>query len=125
MPLRLVYSVFLRERVAANRIIVISSRNSAFELPARSASLVAQCYYFRFAVRTVEQAQTYWNLLEKVPPKTLKLTRYDDEIFEHTLKAFPELADDEHIKLTKIDEELMKSEDGKRRWREFSESSVT
>jgi len=76
----------------------------------------------QFAVRTVEQAQTYWNLLEKVPPRTLKLTRYDDDIFEHALAVFPELAEEEYIKLTKIDEDWMKSEDGKRRWREFSES---
>jgi len=69
----------------------------------------------------VEQAQTYWNLIEMISPKTLKLTKYDDEIFEHTLKAFPELSDDEHANLIKINEEWMKSEDGKRRWREFCE----
>jgi len=76
----------------------------------------------QFAVRAVEQAQTYWNLLEKFPPTTLKLTRYDDEIFEHALKDFPELAEENYQKLTKIDEDWMKSEDGKRRWRDFSES---
>lgn len=79
---------------------------------------------FRFAVRTVEQAQTYWNLLEKIPPKTLKLTRYDDEIFEHALRVFPELAEEEYRKLNKIDEDWMKSADGKQRWREFCESLV-
>jgi len=76
----------------------------------------------QFAVRAVEQAQTYWNLLEKFPPTTLKLTRYDDEIFEHALKDFPELAEENYQKLTKIDEDWMKSEDGKRRWRDFCES---
>jgi len=75
----------------------------------------------RFAVRAVEQAQTYWNLVEKISPKTLRLTKHDEEIFEHTLKAFPELSEDEHAKLIKIDEDWMKSEDGKRRWREFCE----
>ena len=79
---------------------------------------------FRFAVLAVEQAQTYWNLLEKFPPRTLKLTNFDDEIFEHTLKAFPELAEDDYSKLIKIDEDWMKSEDGKQRWREFCESLV-
>jgi len=76
----------------------------------------------QFAVVAVEQAQTYWNLLEKFPPRTLKLTKYDDDIFEHTLKAFPELAEEEYKNLTRIDEEWMKSEDGKRRWRDFCES---
>ena len=79
---------------------------------------------FRFAVLAVEQAQTFWNLLEKFPPRTLKLTSLDDEIFEHTLKAFPELAEDDYSKLTKIDEDWMKSEDGKKRWRDFCESLV-
>ncbi|KAF8622409.1 hypothetical protein AX15_007056 [Amanita polypyramis BW_CC] len=73
----------------------------------------------QFAVKAVEQAQTYWNILEKVPPKTLKLTKYDDEIFEHTMKAFPELAEPPHEKLIKLDEDWMKSADGKKRWREF------
>ncbi|KAK2463335.1 hypothetical protein APHAL10511_004646 [Amanita phalloides] len=73
----------------------------------------------QFAVKAVEQAQTYWNLLEQVPPTNLKLTKYDDEIFEHTLKTFPEFADPPHDKLIKLDEEWMKSPDGKNRWREF------
>ncbi|KAF9484291.1 DUF757-domain-containing protein [Pholiota conissans] len=76
----------------------------------------------QFAVKAVEQAQTYWNLLEKVEPKDLKLTKYDDEIFDHMMKTFPELADPPYEKLTKIDEDWMKSADGKKRWREFIES---
>ena len=75
----------------------------------------------RFAVREVEQAQTYWNLLEKVNPKELKLTKLDDEIYEHTMKTFPELAEPPHDKVTKIDEDWMKSEEGKTRWRDFME----
>ncbi|KJA21310.1 hypothetical protein HYPSUDRAFT_42162 [Hypholoma sublateritium FD-334 SS-4] len=76
----------------------------------------------QFAVKAVEQAQTYWNLLEKVEPKDLKLTKYDDEIFDHLMKTFPELATEPYEKLTKIDEDWMKSNDGKKRWREFIES---
>jgi hypothetical protein len=45
--------------------------------------------------------------------------RYDDEIFEHTMKTFPELAENDHAKLIVIDEEWMKSKDGKDRWRDF------
>ncbi|KZT11818.1 DUF757-domain-containing protein [Laetiporus sulphureus 93-53] len=73
----------------------------------------------QFAVKAVEHAQTYWNLLEKVPPKELRLTKLDDEIFEHTMKDFPELAEDNYAKLVKLDEEWMKSPEGKERWRQF------
>ncbi|KAJ7614123.1 DUF757-domain-containing protein [Roridomyces roridus] len=76
----------------------------------------------QFAVKAVEQAQTYWNLLEKVQPKELKLTKLDDEIFEETMKTFPELAEDNYAKLTKLDEEGMKNPEGKERWRLFIES---
>ncbi|KAF8179911.1 DUF757-domain-containing protein [Pholiota molesta] len=68
-----------------------------------------------FAVKAVEQAQTYWNLLEK-------LTKYDDEIFEHMMRDFPELAEAPYDKVVKIDEDWMKSAEGKKRWREFIES---
>ncbi|KXN83809.1 hypothetical protein AN958_01045 [Leucoagaricus sp. SymC.cos] len=75
----------------------------------------------QFAVRAVEHAQIYWNLIEKILPSLLKLTKLDDEIFEHTMKTFPELAEPPHEKLTKLDEDWMKSDDGKKRWREFIE----
>ncbi|KAH9997023.1 polysaccharide biosynthesis-domain-containing protein [Russula vinacea] len=73
----------------------------------------------QFAVKAVEHAQTYWNLLEKIPPRSLKLTKYDDEIFEHTLREFPEFAAAPHTSLNKLDEEWMKSKEGKERWRVF------
>jgi len=76
----------------------------------------------QFAVKAVEQAQTYWNLLEKVEPKDLKLTKYDDEIFDHLMKTFPELNEPPYEKLVKIDEDWMKSEEGKKRWRDFMEA---
>ena len=47
--------------------------------------------------------------------------RIDDEIFEHTLKALPELAVPPYDNLVKVDEEWMKSPDGKERWRNFIE----
>lgn len=49
----------------------------------------------------------------------LRLSSIDDEIFEHTMKAFPELAEEPYEKLTKLDEDWMKSNQGKKRWREF------
>ncbi|PPQ68794.1 hypothetical protein CVT26_001709 [Gymnopilus dilepis] len=76
----------------------------------------------RFAVKAVEQAQTYWNLLEKVEPKDLKLTKYDDEIFDHLMATFPELNEPPYEKISKLDEDWMKSPEGKKRWRDFIES---
>ena len=52
-------------------------------------------------------------------------TRIDDEIFEHTMKTFPELSENAYEKLIKLDEEWLKSEEGKQRWRAFVESCVT
>jgi hypothetical protein len=45
--------------------------------------------------------------------------RHDDEIFEHTLREFPEFADAPHTGLIKLDEDWMKSKEGKERWRAF------
>jgi len=76
----------------------------------------------QFAVKAVEHAQTYWNLLEKVPPRNLRLTKLDDEIFAHTMLEFPELAENDYEKVTKLDDEWMKSTTGKERWRKFIQS---
>lgn len=57
---------------------------------------------------------TYWSILEKVPGSKLRLTKYDDEIHEHFNKEFP----DYDLKAT-INEDDMKSKEGKERWREF------
>lgn len=43
----------------------------------------------------------------------------DDEIFEHTIATFPEFNAEEHVKLLKLDEDWLKSEEGKKRWRDF------
>jgi len=73
----------------------------------------------QFAVKAVEHAQTYWNLLEKIPPRELRLTKLDDEIYEHAISTFPELTANDYAGFVKLDEDWMKSEDGKKRWREF------
>jgi len=73
----------------------------------------------QFAVKAVEQAQTYWNLLEKIPPRQLKLTKLDDEIYEHTTTDFPELFENANSTLINLDEDWIKSADGKERWRKF------
>ncbi|OAL06001.1 DUF757-domain-containing protein [Phaeosphaeriaceae sp. SRC1lsM3a] len=67
-----------------------------------------------FAVKVVQHIETYWKILEKVPGSKLRLTKLDDEIYEHFKKDFPEF----DPKAT-IDEDEMKSKEGKERWRKF------
>jgi hypothetical protein len=62
----------------------------------------------------VQHIETYWKILQKVPGSKLRLTKLDDEIYEHFKKEFPDF----DPKAT-IDEEEMKSKDGKERWRKF------
>lgn len=57
---------------------------------------------------------TYWAILEKMRGSKLRLTRIDDEIFEHFKRDFPDF----DTRVT-IDENAMKSKDGKERWRNF------
>lgn len=57
---------------------------------------------------------TYWSILEKLPGSKLRLTKYDDEILEHFNKDFPDF----DVKGT-INEDEMKSKEGKERWRNF------
>ncbi|CAE6510216.1 unnamed protein product [Rhizoctonia solani] len=72
----------------------------------------------QFAVKAVEHAQTYWQLLEAIPPKALKLTKIDDEIYNDFLEQFPEYkADPSTIEV--IDEDALKSKDNKLRWNKF------
>jgi hypothetical protein len=62
----------------------------------------------------VQHIETYWKILEKVPGSKLRLTKLDDEIYEHFKKEFPEF----DPKAT-IDEDEMKSKEGKEKWRKF------
>ena len=57
---------------------------------------------------------TYWAILEKMPGSKLRLTKYDDEIFDHFNREFPDF----DLKAT-INEDDMKSKDGKEQWRNF------
>lgn len=68
----------------------------------------------QFAVKAVHQMTVYWGILEKMPGSKLRLTRIDDEILEHFKKEFPDFDPAEEI-----DEDKMKSKDGKERWRNF------
>ncbi|EFY91495.1 DUF757 domain-containing protein [Metarhizium acridum CQMa 102] len=68
----------------------------------------------QFAVKVVQHMQTYWSILEKVKGSTLRLTKMDDEIYDHLKEAFPEFDP-----AATVDEDEMKSKEGKERWRNF------
>lgn len=68
----------------------------------------------QFAVKTVQQMTVYWGILEKVPGSKLRLTRIDDEILDHLHREFPGFDPAETL-----DEDKMKSKEGKEKWRNF------
>ncbi|TKA77578.1 hypothetical protein B0A49_02832 [Cryomyces minteri] len=68
----------------------------------------------QFAVKTVQHMTTYWAILEKVRGSKLRLTKLDDEIYEHFKKEFPDFDP-----TVTIDEDQMKSKEGKEKWRNF------
>lgn len=65
----------------------------------------------------VQHMLTYWKILESMRGSQLKLTKIDDEIHEHFQKEFPDF----DLSAT-IDEDAMKSAEGKERWRNFINS---
>ena len=69
----------------------------------------------QFAVKAVQHMTVYWSILEKLPGSKLRLTRLDDEIYEHLKKEFPDFDPAEEI-----NEDSMKSKEGKEKWRNFS-----
>ncbi|KAG8900981.1 hypothetical protein FRB99_005655 [Tulasnella sp. 403] len=72
----------------------------------------------QWAVKAVEQAQVYWNLLSAIQPRSLRLTRIDDEIFDDFKQTFPEFVEDP-MRLTKLDEDKIKDKENKEKWRIF------
>jgi hypothetical protein len=62
----------------------------------------------------VQHIETYWKILQKVPGSKLRLTKLDDEIYEHFKTEFPDFDP-----RATIDEDEMKSKDGKEKWRKF------
>ena len=57
---------------------------------------------------------TYWRLLENMPGSKLRLTRVDDDIYEHFKAEFPDFDPS-----ATVDEDEMKSKEGKEKWRKF------
>jgi hypothetical protein len=57
---------------------------------------------------------TYWRLLENMPGSKLRLTRIDDDIYEHFKAEFPDFDPS-----ATVNEDEMKSKEGKEKWRKF------
>ncbi|OAX84232.1 hypothetical protein ACJ72_01394 [Emergomyces africanus] len=68
----------------------------------------------QFAVKAVQQMTTYWSLLETTRGSNLRLTKMDDDIYNHFMAVFPNFDPAETI-----NEDEMKSKAGKERWRTF------
>ncbi|KAI9834624.1 MAG: hypothetical protein M1826_000026 [Phylliscum demangeonii] len=68
----------------------------------------------QFAVKAVQHMSTYWGILENNRGSRLRLTKMDDEIYDHLQREFPEFDP-----AVTIDEDEMKSKTGKERWRKF------
>ena len=62
----------------------------------------------------VQHMSTYWAILEKVKGSSLKLTKMDDDIYEHLKKDLPDFDP-----AVTINEDEMKSKQGKEKWRNF------
>ena len=67
-----------------------------------------------FPTVAVQHMSTYWAILEKMRGSKLRLTKMDDEIYEHFKRDFPDFDPKDTI-----DEDKMKSKEGKERWRNY------
>ncbi|KAI9766610.1 MAG: hypothetical protein M1840_006421 [Geoglossum simile] len=64
--------------------------------------------------KAVEHMSIYWGILEKMRGSRLRLTKMDNDIYEHLKRDFPGFNPAETI-----DEDKMKDKFGKEKWREF------
>ncbi|XP_024878320.1 protein PBDC1 [Temnothorax curvispinosus] len=68
-----------------------------------------------WAMKAMEHAEVYFNILCSVDPKLLKLTPHDEQIYKTFKDTFPSM------KVDKVDEDELKSLEGKTKWRFFCE----
>ncbi|EFA12213.2 Protein PBDC1-like Protein [Tribolium castaneum] len=68
-----------------------------------------------WAMKAYEHAEIYFNILCSVDPKYLKLTPIDDIIYKEFREEFP------NLRLNIIEENELKSEKSKAKWRPFCE----
>ncbi|KAJ8873294.1 hypothetical protein PR048_026928 [Dryococelus australis] len=68
-----------------------------------------------WAIRAMEHAEVYFNILCSVDPKLLRLTPHDDSIYKDFREEFPDLQVD------KLKEGDLKTAEAKQKWRPFCE----
>ncbi|UJR27276.1 hypothetical protein I4U23_008571 [Adineta vaga] len=69
----------------------------------------------QWAMKAFQHAETYFNLLRSLDPTSLRLTPHDDQIYTRFRQVFPDL------KIDHLDEDHIKSVEGKQQWRSFCE----
>ncbi|KAM7356110.1 protein PBDC1 [Cochliomyia hominivorax] len=68
-----------------------------------------------WAIKAMDHAEVYFNLLTSVHPSCIKLTPYDDQIYETFRQDFP------NLKVDVLTDEILKSPAAKQEWRQFAE----
>ncbi|XP_053688382.1 protein PBDC1 [Sabethes cyaneus] len=68
-----------------------------------------------WAMKAVEHAEVYFNLLCSVDPRQLHLTPYDNEIYDEFRRQFPDM------NVAVVNENELKSTEGKTKWRTYME----
>ncbi|WWC68031.1 uncharacterized protein I206_101950 [Kwoniella pini CBS 10737] len=71
----------------------------------------------QFAVKTVEHLEAYEKLICGIPPNKIKFTPIDEELYDNMIEIFPEFKFEDNLKI--LDEDSMKSSNGKEKWRKF------
>ncbi|XP_037807775.1 protein PBDC1 [Lucilia sericata] len=68
-----------------------------------------------WAVKAMDHAEVYFNLLTSVHPSCIKLTPYDDQIYQTFRQDFP------NLKVDVLTDDILKSPAAKQEWRQFAE----
>ena len=66
-----------------------------------------------WAEKAFKQAEVHYNLMTSLRPSMLKLTKHDDEIYKEFRRDFPD------FDIEKINEEKLKTQEAKAKWRPF------
>jgi hypothetical protein len=66
-----------------------------------------------WAIKAFLHAETYFKLISTTNPKTLKLTKIDDELYKEFRGIWP------NLDLRNLSEDELKTQDAKAKWREF------
>jgi len=100
-----------------NNLDLDNQQESGVSLPSSSAEdyINDPILEQEWAMKAFQHAETYFNLLCAIDSKQLRLTRHDDKIYSRFRELFPD------FKIDILDENLIKSNEGKTLWRPFCE----